>query len=223
MEAALAVRSPTAVAALGALSSSDDELGQVLALHRAAGVEEPERLTVAAGDRRLLELHRRLTRRELEVAVTCRACDTVNAIQLSPESVPPDAPRSARLERGGGLRGPTYADLLGLPGDPGEAEAELLRRCTVGEPGRAAEPADLELVDDSLTGPILLECVECGEPVAVAADVERLVLVDLQRFAHDVEYEIHLLAATYGWSLETIEGLPDERRRRLAKFVLDGR
>jgi hypothetical protein len=223
MDAALAVRSPTAVAAIAALSSSDDELGQVLALHRAAGVEEPERLTISAGDRRLLELHRRLTRRELEVAVTCRACKTVNAIQLSPETVPPDAPRSAWLEPGAGVRGPTYADLIGLPSEPDEAEAELLRRCTVGAPGRAAAPTDLELVDDSLTGPILLECVDCGEPIVLAADVERLVLVDLQRFAHEVEYEIHLVAGAYGWSLETIEGLPDERRRRLAHFVLDGR
>lgn len=223
MDARLAVRTPTAVAAIAALGSSEDELGQVLALHRAAGVEDPERLTVAAGDRRLLELHRHLTRRDLEVAVTCRACETVNAVELSPATVPADAPRTAWLEPGAGVRGPTYADLLGLPADPDEAEVELLRRCTVGSPRRAAEPADLEQVDDSLTGPILLECVECGQPIAVAADVERLVLVELQRFAYEVEYEIHLVAAAYGWSLETIEALPDERRRRLAQFVLDGR
>ncbi len=223
MDAGLAVRAPTGVAATAALGSSEDELGQVLALHRAAGVDEPERLTISAGDRRLLEMHRRLTRRALEVAVTCRACDTVNAVELSPETVPPAAPHTAWISPGGGLRSPTYADLLDLPAEPTEAESELLRRCTVGSPQRAAEAADLERVDDSLTGPILLECVDCASPIALAADVERLVLVDLQRFAYEVEYEIHLVAGAYGWSLETIEALPDERRHRLAQFVLVGR
>lgn len=223
MDAGLAFRSPNGAAAIAALGSSEDELGQVLALLRAAGVDEPERLSVAVGDRGLLELHRRLTGRDVEVAVTCRACGTINAARISTENAPETAPRSVPLGPGGGVRGPTYGDLLGLPADPAEAMRELLRRCTVGTPSRAAVPEELEQVDDSLTGPILLDCIECGEPLEVAADVERLVLVGLQRYALDVEHEIHLVAGAYGWSLATIEGLPDERRRRLARFVADGR
>jgi hypothetical protein len=223
MDAGLALRSPNDAAAVAALGSSDHELGQVLALLRAAGVEEPERLSVATGDRGLLELHRDLTGRDVEVAVTCGACGTVNAAVLSRETVPEDAPRGRPLGRGGGLRSPTYADLLALPPDPTDAEEELLRRCSVGAPSRPARPADLEQIDDSLTGPILLECVECGKPLEAAVDIEQLVLVGLQRYALAVDHEVHLLAGAYGWSLDTIEALPDERRRRLARFVADGR
>jgi hypothetical protein len=210
-------------AAVAALGSSGDELGQVLALHRADGVEDPERLTVAAGDRRLLALHRSLTERDVEVAATCAACETVSVAVLSPEAVPPEAARTAWVGPGGGLRGPTYADLLELPADPAAAEGELLRRCTVGAPGRAPEPQELERIDDSLTGPIKLHCVECGAALEVAADVERLALEGLQRHASEVEVEIHLLASAYGWSLPVIESLPDGRRRRFARLVADGR
>ena len=222
-DAELALRPPSGAAAIAALGSSGDELGQVLALLRASGVEEPERLSVAAGDRRLLELHRALTGRDVEVAVACQACDTVNAAVLSPASVPPPAPRNAWLGRGGGLREPTYGDLLALPADPDAAERELLRRCTVGSPARPADPGELDRVDDSLAGPILLVCVECGELLEVAADVELLALAGLQRHALEVEHEIHLLAGAYGWSLDAIEALPDERRRRLAQLVADRR
>lgn len=223
MDAGLASRTPNGTTAIAALGSSDDELGQVLALLRSSGVEEPERLSVAAGDRRLLGLHRRLTGRDLEVAVRCGACDTVNEAVISPDTVPGEAPRGVPLGAGGGVRPPTYADLIGLPGDPEGAVSELLRRCTVGEPERPAGPADLELVDDCLTGPVLLECVECGERLEAAVDIERLVLVGLQRHGLAVEHEVHLLARAYGWTLVSIEALPDERRRRLARFVADGR
>jgi hypothetical protein len=223
MDAGSALRTPNGTAAIAALGSSENELGQVLALLRAAGVAEPERLSVAAGDRRLLELHRRLTGRDVEVAVTCTACGTVNSAVVSHETVPEEAPRSVPLGTGGGVRSPTYADLLDLPSDPTDAVRELLRRCTLGAPSRPALPAELEQVDDSLTGPLLLECVECGGLLEAAVDIELLALAGLQGYALAVEHDIHLLARAYGWSLAAIEALPDERRRRLARFVADGR
>src|SRR5215470_17258225 len=104
MDAGLALRSPSGTAAVAALGSSDDELGQVLALLRAAGVAEPELLSVADGDRRLLELHRLLTGSDVEIAVTCVSCGTVNSAILSPETVPEEAPRTVPLGTGGGVR-----------------------------------------------------------------------------------------------------------------------
>jgi hypothetical protein len=213
----------SAAAAVAALGSADDELGQVLALHRAAGVQEPERLTLAIGDRRLLALHRSLTGRDVEVGATCAECEAVSVAVLSAQAVPPHAARTAWLGPGGGLREPTYGDLLGLPADPRAAEAALLRRCTVGASGIAPGPPDLERIDDSLAGPIAFGCAACGAAVEVAVDVEQLVLEALQRHAGEIEVEIHLLAGAYGWSLPAIEALPDERRRRLARLVADGR
>jgi hypothetical protein len=221
MDAGPALRSPSGSAALAALVSSDDELGQVLALLRAAGIDEPERLSVAAGDRQLLELHRLLTGRDVEVTVTCGRCGTVNSALLSRETVPEEAPRSVPLGTGGGVRAPVYADLVALPPEPEDAVDELLRRCTVGTPSEGPRPEALELVDDSLTGPILLECFDCREPLEAAVDVELLALAGLQRHAVAIEHEVHLLARAYGWSLDVIEALPDERRRRLARFVAD--
>jgi hypothetical protein len=210
-------------AAIAALSSSSDELGQVLALLRAAAEPDPEALEVAAGDRRLLALHRALTGRDVEVAIPCSRCEELSVVVLGPDTVPDHAPRTAWLGPGGGLRGPTYGDLLALPDDPRDAADELLRRCTIGTPPRPAGADDLERIDDSLTGPVTTACVECGTPLEAAVDVERLILDSLQRHLLEVELEVHLLARAYGWDLGTIETLPDERRRRLARLVADER
>lgn len=222
MNGAIAMPTLNGNAAVAALGSSATELGQVLALHRAAGVQEPERLTISVGDRWLLATYRELTARDVELAATCAGCEAMSVAVLSPTTVPPEAPRTAWLS-GGGLREPTYGDLLELPADPEAAEIELLRRCTVGTPARAPSPEDLERVDDSLAGPIRFACVECGAALEVGADVERLVLEGIQWQAVEIEFEIHLLARAYGWSLPAIEALPDGRRRRFARLVADER
>jgi hypothetical protein len=129
----------------------------------------------------------------------------------------------ALLGPAGGLREPTYGDLLGLPADEDEAADELLRRCTIGAPARRATAAELELVDDSLSGPVLLPCVQCGASIEVEVDVEQLVLERLQRHADGVDLEVHLLASTYHWELAAIEALPDDRRGRLARLVAEQR
>jgi len=207
---------------LAALESAEDEVGQAVALLRADGVEEPEKLSLAEGDRRLLRLYRKLSGRPAELAVTCGTCGTTSALELDPDVLRPPAPRVALLDHGG-LREPTYGDLVGLPSDRAEAEAALLRRLVVGDPGRAPEAADLELVDDSLVGPVRLDCVGCGQPLEAAVDVERLVLELLSRLLVGVDLEIHALASAYHWSLEAIESLPDDRRSRLAQLVLEER
>jgi hypothetical protein len=210
------------VSLMAALAAADGELGQVLALLRADGVEEPEAMELGTGDRRLLRLYRELAGRPAELNVTCGACGTISSVELDPDALPATAPRVAVLG-GGGLRGPTYGDLVELPADPRDAESALLRRLVVGTPARPAEADDLELVDDSLAGPLVLECVGCGRPLEAPVDVERLALELLVRLLVEVEVEIHLLARTYHWPLAAIEELPDERRSRLAELVLEGR
>ena len=209
-------------AAVAALDSSASELGQVLAIHRASGVEAPEQLTVAVGDRRLLALHRAVTGRDVEVVAACPECASVSMAELSCESLPAATPRSARLEGGGGLRQPTYGDLVGLP-EGADGEDELVRRCVVGRPARAPGPEDLEQIDDSLAGPLVMTCPDCGAGIEVAADAERLALEGLDRHVAEIDREIHLLARAYGWPLPAIEALPDRRRHRFARLVEDGR
>jgi hypothetical protein len=208
-----------AAALLAELPEHGSELEQVLALLRAASDDEPETLPVAAGDRRLLALHRELTGRSLELLAVCSGCGTSNELALG--EMPDELPRVAVCGARGGVRAPVYGDLIGLPEDRDEAVAELLRRCTVGTPERAPRPEDLELVDDSLVGPIETACVECGAPLEVALDVERIVLIGLQEQLARIDHEVHLLARTYHWDLDTIERLPDERRARLARLALE--
>ena len=156
---------------------SDDELGQVLALLRAAGVEEPERLSVAVGDRRLLALHRRLTGRDVEVAATCRrvrhdqcgACCPPRPFPRLRRGVRRSAPAAACASR------PT-ATFSTLPADPADADARaaapLHRRNAVARGTAGGARAGRRLAD----GADPLACAECGAPLEVAADVERLVL-----------------------------------------------
>ena len=210
-----------AAAVLAGLSEDGGELMQALALLRGTHEDAPERLTVATGDRRLLALHRALPGRDVELLAVCEGCGTENELSLA--SVPAEEPRVAVCGTGGGLRAPTYGDLLGLPADESSAVTELLRRCTVGSPSRAPEPGDLERVDDSLVGPLVSSCVECGAPLEVGLDVERVVLTALHAQRGRIDEEIHLLAGAYHWDLDTIERLPDERRSRLARLIAEER
>lgn len=208
-------------ALLASLDESSSEVAQVVALLGAAGFDEPERLAVGEGDRRLLDVYRAVTGEELEVLAECPACGELCEAVVDPDRLPPASARVAVLGRGGGLREPTYADLVGLPGEPAQAIGELCARCVVGSPSRPPEPADLELVDGSLAGPIVLACSGCGEPIALDVDVEQLVLERLVRLAREIDREIHALASAYHWSLAEIESLGDERRRALADLVAE--
>jgi hypothetical protein len=207
---------------LDAMTVGKTELRQALALLTASGVDEPEHLPVSSGDRRLLAVHREVVGRHLALTAVCSGCDTVNEIVLAPETIPAEGPRIAWLG-GGGVRQPTYGDLLELPDEPDDAQRELLRRCIVGEPARAPAAEALDLVDDSLVGPLLIACAGCSEVVEVPVDVQQAVLESLRRFADSIELEVHLLARAYHWDLGTIEALPDERRERLAALVEEGR
>jgi len=210
-------------ALLAALDEDLSEVEQPVALLAAAGVDDPESLSVGEGDRRLLELCRAVTRAGVEVVALCPACGELSEAVVSPEAVAPASPRMTPLGKGGGLREPTYRDLRELPAGPDEGTHELLARCVVGSPSRAAQPSDLELVDDSLAGPIVIACTACSEPIAVDVDVQRAVLERLAHRAQEIDHEVHLLASTYHWSLAEIDSLGDERRRTLAWLVAETR
>jgi hypothetical protein len=207
---------------LSALASADSEVGQALALLEAAGVPEPSRLPLGRGDRELLDLHREIAATDLALAIVCPDCGTENELVLSGETVPPERPRVAVLGSGGGLRAPTYTDLIDLPTTAEEATLELLRRCTVGTPSRSPDEDALAGVDDSLAGPLVTACAECGAAIESQLDAQRAVLESIERIVDRVDVEVHLLARAYHWDLAEIEQLPDERRERLAALVEAG-
>jgi hypothetical protein len=207
--------------ALAALRGHERELDQIMALLAAAG-HDVANLPVGAGDRRLLGLYQEITGHGLELTVACAACGSDSVVTLAPESLIQHRPRCAPCGPGGGLREPTYGDLAGLPAAADEAAAELLRRCTVGVPTRPVAAEDLDRVDDSLCGPMALACSGCGTAMTIPVDLQRLVLAELFLVLDRLDVDVHLLARAYQWSLETIESLPPERRRRLAWLVEEG-
>ena len=196
-----------------ALDDANDLLAQAVAVLRAAAPEpDPARLPTGIADRLLLAVHERALGRPLEHTVRCPACGALTTLPLGRTAVGEHYPRSAWCAPGAGAREPTYADLLAAQGDPGA----LLALCSVGE---GATLDDLARIEGSLCGPLRSSCWECAAPLEVDVHVVALVLRALSMMRIDIDREVHLLAAGYGWDLAVIESLPDERRRRLAALV----
>lgn len=225
---------PSRLALLRALEEADSEFREAIALLRACGIADCLRYPIGVIDRLLLHAHRAVRHRDLEVAVACPACGVLNGLPLGLDDVPEYSPRSAWCGPGIGVREPTGADLADLPDDADEAALELEARCRIGPAagpaagsaaGLAEGPAAagaLDRADQSLCGTVRVACIECGAEVSEFVDVQRLVTAAVAEAVADVDVEIHLIAARYGWDLATIESLPDARRERLAALAGSG-
>ncbi|QGN56741.1 hypothetical protein [Nostocoides sp. HKS02] len=219
--------SPLALLA-AAFEDGTDLLSQAVAVLRARpdpfelafyGVDDPADLPVGAADRRLLAAYEDLRGAPLDVTVRCDACGALTTLLLTSSSVGRHVWASTLTGDGGGLREPSYADLLAAAREP----AAILDRCRLGAAQVSDETgaswADLDRAEQSLAGPLRSACAECGEPVVADVDVVPLVLRGLAVACAELDREVHLLASTYGWDLPTIESLPDQRRQRLAALV----
>lgn len=196
-----------------ALDSGEDLLGQALAvLQAAAPDDDPGALPAGQADRMLLSVHEAVLGSALELTIKCPECAELTTLPLGRADVGEHAPRSAWRAPGVGAREPSYCDLLAARGD---ADA-LLAACAI---GTGATLEDLAAIEGSLCGPLNCVCPECGAPVSVDVDLVALVLAALSQIRVELDREVHLLAAGYGWDLATIEALPDDRRRRLAAMI----
>ena len=214
-----ALTAPSRLGLLRAMEEADTEFGEVVAALQACGLTDCLSYPVGVIDRLLLQAYRAVLHRDLEVVAACPACGVLNALPLGPDDVPAYEPRSAWCGPGAGMREPTGADLLGLPGDVEAAAQELELRCRIGP---AAGPRDADALDraeQSLYGTIHAACTECGSTVSEHVDVQHLVTSAIVNTAAEVDLEIHLIASRYGWDLATIESLPDNRRARLAALA----
>jgi hypothetical protein len=224
-----ATAAPSRVALLHAVEDADSEFAVAVAVLGACGVSDWASLPVGVIDRLLLRAHRAVLHRDLEVAVGCPECGTLNGLPLGPGDVPEYAPRTAWCGPGAGVREPTGADLVGLPDDADAAAAELETRCLTGPAGSAwssaagtGVAAAFDVADQSLCGPVRVACVACGGPVTAYVDVQHLVTAAITDALAGVDVEIHLIASRYGWELATIESLGDARRARLAVLAGGG-
>jgi len=212
---------PRLAALAAALDDGGSALAQAIEVLRwavtdaalaASAVSDAADLPVGVADRLLLDVYERALGRVLERTVACPECGEWTTFPLAGDTVGEHWPRSAWCGPGAGVREPTYADLLLAAGDP----AALLARCAVGS---TPTLTDLAAVEASLCGPLRSSCAGCGVALVDDVDVMGLVLAGLTELQAELDWELHVLATAYGWDPETIDALPDARRRRLADLV----
>jgi hypothetical protein len=192
-------------------------------------------------DRALLELRRELVGDRLVAFARCPGCGEGTELELSAGELSAVL-RAAETEpvalSDGAweieLRAPRVADvrLASAIGDPERAAEQLARGCVVRArrsgrrvpPGRlpraALDAIDARLAElDPFDGPIELACPGCGWRWAEPFDVSAFVVAELEAECRSLLVEIHLLASAYGWSEDTILGLPRSRRRHYVSLV----
>ena len=176
------------------------------------GVATCAELPVGTADRLLLSAHESLLGRPLERTVSSARCGEWTTLPLGRSDVGEHSPCSAWCGPGRGVREPSYLDLLIADGD----QEALLERC---QTGTGCAPSDLDRIEGSLSGPLHSTCLGCGAELIDDVDVMSLVLDALGEFRRTVDWEVHVLATTYGWDPASIDALPDERRSRLAELA----
>ncbi len=76
----------------------------------------------------------------------------------------------------------------------------------------------LEAIAPTLDIELDTVCAECGTHHPAHFDIQYYLLSALQQDRPTLNHEIHLLASTYGWSLNEILGLPRSQRRSLVTW-----
>jgi hypothetical protein len=200
----------------------------------ALGPGEARSLTASDRDRLLAEIYAAEFGNRIDCVLRCEACDSpfdidfylpdlLASLHLAPGEVASASKSTLMLEDGRRVRLPRGTDELALQGKSAEAaEVALLARCMVeGEAG----PGD-KVVLQALEGaaPILdveldATCPECGAAVQAHFDLQHYLLAAIMQEAPARIAEVHLLAATYGWSLREILELDRKRRRAFAAAI----
>jgi hypothetical protein len=190
------------------------------------------KLTAADRDRLLAAVYMRTYGPCVESTLHCRHCDEpfdldfylqdlLDSLQGSESAAEKDGVFT--LDDGCRFRLPTGEDECAVRHlAPGEAERELLARCTV-EGDAAANPDAVQAAMDAIAPVLSLEmnahCPECGECQPVHFDIQSYLLSMLESEQEQFVREVHRLATAYGWSLEEILGLPRRRRRAYVALV----
>jgi hypothetical protein len=135
------------------------------------------------------------------------------------------------------FRPPSVGDLAAVAGcaDPAEARRLLVARCTVAafRDGRPADPADLppsvqrrlaevaERADPDGDLTLRVACPECGATTPVQLDIAGYLWAELDCWARDLLFDVHVLAGAYGWTEPEILALSPLRRRYYLELCAD--
>ena len=128
----------------------------------------------------------------------------------------------ARLKTGQTVRPPTAVDEAAVAAMPVATAADALaRRCVSGGALPAPDVLDrvLDWLDPVVDVDLVGVCPECGARQAVRFSIEHYLMTALRLEQRRLMREIHLLAATYGWSLGEVLSLDRQERQVLTAHV----
>jgi hypothetical protein len=189
------------------------------------GPGEAARLTAADRDRLLARLYTRTYGSRIAGTVPCIECRAPFDLEFSLEDLVASlAPRqdgselpqsmsdgSFQLSNGVRFRLPTGEDEIAiLASSPETAERTLLRRCQLED---VEDATALDAVQTAMDDP------ECGAEQEVHFDIQHYLLSTLLEERDQLAWEIHRLAASYGWSLKEILGLARRERKDLVSLI----
>jgi hypothetical protein len=200
----------------------------------ALGPGEAHTLTASDRDRLLAEIYAAEFGNRIDCVLRCDACDNpfdidfhlpdlLASLDLPPADIAATRESILTLADGRRVRLPRGSDELALQGMSAEsAEAALLARCVVEGEATPEDRAILDALEEA--APILdteldATCPECGEAVQAHFDLQHYLLTAIMQEAPARVAEVHLVAATYGWSLREILELDRKRRRAFATAI----
>jgi len=209
--------------------------GLLLASYAWPGSSEEERLCLPIGirDRLILALRVATFGRTIAARSRCTVCGAewefaVDAGAIL-ESHSADAPSSVMVDADGAprqVRLPSSQDLAATATlDPGDAEWALLERCVEeGAPARSesfrkAAAEALAAADPMAHIELEIECAQCGSATSAVLDIVSLLLSEITSGARRAAWEVHALAAAYGWTEQEILAMTTARRRRYLAMV----
>ena len=176
-------------------------------------------LPLGACDRLLLQLREQCFGTRLDGLARCPRCGTELDVGLDVDELRADGADGSRTVRAAGrtitLRALTSRDIGSCGGD----RDRLLARCLVDEPTPPAADvldaveARLDALDPQAAWTIDLDCASCGATWAASVDVTEFVWSEVDRFARRLLYDIHTLAAAYGWREADVLAVSPARRR----------
>ena len=176
-------------------------------------------LPLGACDRLLLELREQCFGARLEGLARCPQCGTELDVGMDVDELRTDAADGSRTVQVAGrtitLCALTSRDIGSCGGD----RDRLLARCLVDEPTPPAPEvldaveARLDALDPQAAWTIDLDCPSCGATWAASVDVTEFVWSEVDRFARRLLYDIHTLAAAYGWREADVLAVSPARRR----------
>lgn len=180
------------------------------------------RWPIAKRDRALFDLRAQLFGDDLDGVTSCPSCAEPLELRLSISAIRPSGTRSRvtrwRLIRLGRTRVrwrlPDTEDLIaaGASATAAEMRASLLARCIRSDDARMREQVAARLPAEPSDVHFDLSCPACAHRWQSPFDIAAFIWREVDDWALRTLEEIHVIAASYGWSEDEILGLSARRR-----------